>query len=1133
MSPFVSLHNHTDFSLLRSSSRVTDLVDRAVQLEMGALAITDDGNLFGALEFYKACRAASIRPIIGCDFFLAAESRHNKTAADSGLRASRLVLLAKSDAGYRNLIKLSSIGYTEGFYYRPRIDDEVLSHYSEDLVCLTGSLSGDIPRLLSMNQIGEAERRIDFYREIFGSDSLYLELNDHGLPDQQPLNRALVELGSRRRVPVVAANESYYVLREDSNAHDTLLCIGSNKKKSDESRFRFSTDQFYLKGEQDLPSFVLEHQDAVRNSVRIADQCRLEINLPGPMFPHYEIPDAFRTPEEYLRHLASHGLETRYSSITEELRQRLNYELDTIIGMGFTGYFLIVWDFIRYARENQIPVGPGRGSGPGSLVAYSLKITDIDPLKYGLLFERFLNPDRVNLPDFDIDFCYERRGEVIDYVTRKYGAQRVGQIITFGTLKARAVIRDVARVLDLPYNEADTIAKLVPWELKITLPKALDQVPELQELMDRGGVHGELIETSMRLEGLHRHASTHAAGIVIGPDELTRYVPLYRDAKTGQVTTQYTMDQLEDCGLVKMDFLGLKTLTLIENTRALMRESGNDVDLDTVREDDPETFELLSQGHSRCVFQFESSGMTAVLKRARPNRIEDLIALVSLYRPGPMENIDQFVNAKNGRTPIVYPLPQLERALKETYGVIIYQEQVMEIVQIVAGFSLGQADILRRAMGKKKVGEMSRMKVAYLEGASALGVSRKDAESIFTLLEPFAGYGFNKPHAASYAVLAYKTAYLKAHHPVEFMAANLTNEVNDSDKFAEYMGETRNMGIEVKSPEINISEKYFSVRDGHIIYGLVGVKNVGSAAVDAILEERRKGGRFESFIDFAERIDPRVVNRKVIETFVACGLFDSLGQNRGVLTNNLDRAMEFTASRRAARQSGQVSLFEGTDDAEFVFDEADPWTQQQKLNVEKENLGFYFSGHPLDAYRELCADKVTLDLSRAERTNGDRVHRLIGLVKGVHSIQTRKGTRMAFAVLEDFSGSIELVFFSECYEQNHEAVVDDAVIAVEGKVDTSRDRTQFVVEKVLSPERLPDREDGEVHVRIAQTSEEDLYHLRAFLFDRPGGCSVYLHISSEYGESVVRASEQLMVSAQRNVITEIEEHPHVLEVWKQ
>lgn len=1136
MSGYVSLHNHTDFSLLRSSSRIGDLVARAAELEMPALAITDEGNLFGALHFVKACRNHGVQPIIGADFFLAAESRHNKTSADSGLRAARLVLLACSDRGYRNLIQLTSAAYTEGFYYRPRIDDELLERHHEDLICLTGSVSGDIPRRILFNQREEAERRVHYYRDLFGRDKVFFELNSQGIPDQQSLNESLHEMSGRLGVPCLVANESYYVRREDANAHDTLLCIGGNKRKADESRFRFSTDEFFLKSEAEIRDRFASDPEAIENTLRVAELCAFDMDLPGPKLPDYEIPAEFASPDDYLRHLGREGLKERYSTITQEMKDRLEYELDTIINMGFTGYLLITWDFIAFARSRGIPVGPGRGSGAGSIVAYSLKITDIDPLKYGLLFERFLNPDRVSMPDFDIDFCYERRSEVIDYVIEKYGSDRVGQIITFGTMKARAVIRDVARALDVPLGETDAIAKLVPRDPKITLSRAIEEVPDLKAVSERGSLYADLIDTSLRLEGLHRHASTHAAGIVIGREELTRYVPLYRDPRTEAISTQYTMDQLEDCGLVKMDFLGLKTLTLVENTRELLKSRGVEIDLDRLPEDDAATFEMLSAGHSKCVFQFEGAGMTAVLKRAKPSRIEDLIALNSLFRPGPMENIDQFVDSKNGRMPIQYPLPQLERVLRETYGVIVYQEQVMEIVRVVAGFSLGQADILRRAMGKKKVEEMARMKVSYLEGAHQLGINKKDAERIFSLLEPFAGYGFNKSHAAAYSVLAYKTAYLKANHPVEFMAANLTNEINDSDKFSEYMAECRSMGIEVTPPDVNLSRKHFSVNEDKIVYGLVGIKNVGEGAVNELERERAANGPFESFIDFAERVDTRLINRKVTEVFVQSGLFDSLGEDRAVLHANLDRVIEYSANRRESRLTGQVSLFEGTDEISFEYlpPPADP--EFDPLTRERELLGFYFSGHPLDAHREIWQNSTTLDLRRAGSANTDRVQRVLGLLKGLRIVHTKKGLPMAVGSIEDFNGSLEVVVFSEAFEKHRELLQDESIVGLEGKIDTSRDRIQMIVDTVYSPEEIPLKDTGEVHIRIQDhsASEEELYHLRAFLYDRPGGCNVYLHFNGngDSREITVRASDQLTVSSKPDTLKEIQSHPQVIEVWK-
>jgi DNA polymerase-3 subunit alpha len=836
--------------------------------------------------------------------------------------------------------------------------------------------------------------------------------------------------------------------------------------------------------------------------------------------------------------VARRGLERRYSPPTPAIRQRLDYELEVINAMGYTGYFLIVWDFIRYARERGIPVGAGRGSGAGSLVAYSLQITDIDPLKYGLLFERFLNPERVSLPDFDIDFCFERRGEVIDYVVGKYGADRVGQIITFGTLKARAVIRDVARVLDLPYAEADRIAKLIPFGPKMDLTKAMELEPELAKISESGEVYKRLLEVSLKLEGLARHASTHAAGIVIGRDELTSYVPLYRDPKTQVITTQYSMDYLEECGLVKMDFLGLKTLTLIKETLRLLEARG--VALQSFPEADPATFRLLGQGRSTCVFQFESQGMQEVLKRTKPETIFDLIALNALYRPGPMEFIDQFVDAKRGRAPIRYPLPELEPILKETYGVIVYQEQVMEIARQVAGFSLGEADILRRAMGKKKPEVMAKQKVKFVKGAAAKGYAAAVAEKIFELLVPFAGYGFNKSHAAAYSLIAYHTAYLKANYPAEFMAANLTNEIASTDKLAEYIGEARTMGLAVLPPDINLSERNFTVQEGRIVFGLLGIKNVGTTAVDQILAERAKGGPFPGFLDFLERLDLKVVNRKVVETLVACGVFDSLGENRATLAHNLDRLLEAVASSREARRFGQTVLFDdhSAEAALRVALERVPeWPQLEALNHERLNLGFYFSGHPLDPYRRPLQDCADLDLGALGEASTERLFTVIGLLKEVKEIVTKNGRRMAFAALEDLRGSVELVVFADVFEKSRALLAVDRVVAAVGHLDRSRGDPKLKVERLLPPEDLAPRPPRAVHVRFAciAADEQEFLRLRDLMVGKPGDCAVYFHIRGDGagGEIVIKASPQLALAAAEDVLALVRSSPLVEDVWKE
>ncbi len=1133
---FVHLHTHSDYSLLRSAAKVTSLVSRAKELGMTHLALTDEGNMFGALEFYKACRNAGIVPIVGCDFFLAPGSRHEKTSQESGNRYARIVLLARNAEGYRNLLILSSAGYTEGFYYRPRIDRELLEAHAGGLIALSGGISGEIPLLIRRNRLGEAEELARHYQELYGSGGFYLELQDHGLVEERTGNEGLRAIHEATGIPLVAANELFYVHREDAPAQDVLMCIGSNRKRDDTDRFRFSTDEFYLKTGEEMASLFPDTPEAISNTRVIAESCALEIDLPGPRFPDYQIPEEFDSPDTYLRHLAREGLGGRYAEVTPELEERLTFELDTIISMGFTGYFLIVWDFIAFARSKGIPVGPGRGSGAGSLVAYSLQITDIDPLKYGLLFERFLNPDRVSMPDFDIDFCFERRGEVIDYVTRKYGDDRVGQIITFGTLKAKAVIRDVARVLDIPYAEADTIAKLVPLGTK-TLEDAVAAEPELREIYDKGGVYAELIDISKKLEGLHRHASTHAAGIVIGQNPLVEYVPLYRDPKTGSISTQYTMDQLEDCGLVKMDFLGLKTLTLIENTEKLIRRRDDEFLIESVSEEDKATFELLGQGKSAAIFQFESQGMQGILTRAKPARIEDLIALNALYRPGPMENIDQFVDSKQGRSAIRYPLPALEKVLKETYGVIVYQEQVMEIVRIVAGFSLGQADILRRAMGKKKLDAMAKMKQDFHEGARNNGYTAKQAEEIFELLLPFAGYGFNKSHAAAYSILAYKTAYLKANFPVEFMAANLTNEINDPKKFAAYMEEARSMGIRILPPDINLSDRTFSVADNAIVYGLIGIRNVGSAAVDEILRVRQELGEYASFQHFLESIDLRVVNRKVVEVLIHSGLFDRFGQNRATLAHNLDSFMEIALRRRENKRVGQASLFGRQEEdamVSIVIEEVPDLPAIERLQLERENLGFYFSGHPLDDYRKAWESSATLNLEHLESAIPDKSYTLLGLLKSVRVIQTRKGGNMAFGVLEDFRGSVELVFFDEAYQTHRDALVEGAIVGIIGNLEERRGRRQIIVQEVRPPGRLDEREAREVHIRLrgSLTEGENLYQLRALLFDRQGPCPVYLHVGSNGGESIIEASSQIRISSRKETLDEIRRQAVVADVWR-
>ena len=1137
MAEFIHLHAHSDYSLLDGAASIRSLVERTRQLEMTHLALTDHGNMFGAVKFDKECKANGITPIIGSEFYIAPGSRFKKAGSET--RYHHLILLAQNETGYRNLLELSSKGYTEGFYYKPRIDSDLLENHCEGLICLTSCLAGEIPSLLLAGRAEQARDRALYYDELLGRGRFYLELQDHGIAEEKRVNPLMHDLSRQTGIPLVATNDIHYPTREDARAQDILICIGTNKKVTEGNRLKFDFPEFYFKSAQEMVALFGDIPEALSNTLAIAEMCNLDIPLPGPKFPEYHIPEG-HTVNSYLETLARQGLQNRYEEITPTLLERLEYELSMICSLGFAGYFLITWDFVRFAKDNDIPVGPGRGSGASSLVAYSLRITDIDPLKYGLLFDRFINPERVTLPDFDIDFCYERRGEVIGYVAKKYGVDRVCQIITFGTLGARAAIRDVARVLDIPYSEADRIAKLVPDGPKVTLSGSLSSNPELGELKNQNETMRELFDISLKLEGLARHASTHAAGIVIGQDELSHYVPLYCDSKTGAVSTQYTMDYLEECGLVKMDFLGLKTLTIIDKTVRMVRERGVELDISRIDESDGGTFDLLGDGKSMCVFQFESSGMRGILRRDKPASIQDLANLSALYRPGPMENIDQYINSKLGLTPIAYPLPELETLLKETYGVIIYQEQVMQIARKVSGYSLGQADILRRAMGKKKPEVMEQQKKNFIEGAQQNGHTKKSAIKIFELLIPFAGYGFAKPHAVAYAVLSYQTAYLKANYPAEFMAANLTSVVHDTDKLAQYIAEARGMGIELLPPHINLSETEFAVADGKIFYGLCGIKNVGLAAADSLIQERKKNGAYNDIFDLFERVDTRALTRKTLEALIQTGVLDSFGVNRATLAHNLDRLLEESTHTRESRELGQESLFDSEQLSELSrrsLEHVEEWPGAELLKLEKENLGFFFSGHPLDGYRARILEHTTLDLSRVENASPGRSHVLIGIIKELKEIMTRKGKRMAFCTLEDIKGTIELVIFPDTFEKSRGSLENDNIVAVRGKLDKSRGEPKFLVNEALPPESLEERRPSEVHVRFSDQLEGEavLYTLREFLLEQDGDCALFLHMGSrdKDSERVVRASTALSISANGEVLAKMKAYPFVADVWRQ
>ncbi|GHV84621.1 DNA-directed DNA polymerase [Spirochaetia bacterium] len=1112
MAEFTHLHVHSDNSIQDAAVSVMALADRAEELGMSHLALTDHGNMFGAMEFIAACaetvnaegkhaaRKNPITPIIGCEVYVSPGSRHEKAGSEGDNKYYHLVLLSSNREGYLNLLKLCSCAYTEGFYYRPRIDDEILAQYHGGLIALSACVSGEIPKLIQTGKNAEAEAKALFYRDLFGKDSegrpnFYLEIQDHGIPvevlrnsslSQQQINDELIAMAGRTGIPLAATNDVHYLKREDAAAHDILLCIGTGKKRTEEKRKKYHGDQFYLKSAEEMAALFPHCPEAIANTMAIARRCAADVprvkvkDLPQYL-PEFKIPPDFDDANSYLRFLAAEGLGRRYhnekegrqsgeTASWEDIQKRAEYELDVIIQMGFTGYFLIVADFINWAKDRGIDVGPGRGSGAGSIVAYALRITDIDPLKYGLLFERFLNPERISMPDFDVDFCNERREEVIAYVTEKYGKERVAQIITFGTLGAKAVIKDVARTLGISIPESNMISELIPRDPKITLGKAFAEEPKLREL-EQNPQYTELFTLARKLEGLKRHSSIHAAGVVIGKNDLSGYVPLYRDPKTGGIATQYTMNYLENCGLVKMDFLGLKTLDVLKHTEDLIHRRGlayADFSITAIPEDDEATFTMLGEGKSFEVFQFESEGMQNVLRQARPGRIEDLIALNALYRPGPMANISQFTESKNGLRKISYPDQSLEEVLKETYGVIVYQEQVMQVARIIAGFTLGHADELRRAMGKKNIEKMVKEKAKFIAGAKERGYSEQKADEIFELLIPFAGYGFNKSHAAAYSVLAYHTAYLKANFPAEFMAANLSNEIHsaDKDKLTECISEGRKMGLEIDPPDVNYSDKFFTVVEGRIVFGFLGIKGIGSGPADEIIQKRAEG-LYKSFMDFLDRVTLQtnqphqsIVSRKVIELLIKTGAFDSFGVNRATLLVNMEAAIEHAQTKKDETKFGQVSLFEDTGESsfpDFEFTQMPEMDRAEQLTIEKELIGFYFSGHPLDTCKEVWKQYVRLDISDLDHAAPGN-YTLVGVLKSLKVVTDKTGKPMAFGTLEDYRGEADLAFFGDVWAAARDKIHQDEIIAVRGRLDTRRGKTSIQVSAVLSSLEL--KEEG-------------------------------------------------------------------------
>ncbi|MEE4253423.1 MAG: DNA polymerase III subunit alpha [Desulfuromusa sp.] len=1133
-SNFVHLHLHSQYSLLDGAIKLDELVSRAKEFKMPAIAVTDHGNMFGAVEFYSKAMSAGIKPIVGCEVYVAPGSRFTKGNARGSSEASyHLVLLCMNHVGYRNICNLVSAAYREGFYYKPRIDWELLAEHNEGLIALSACLGGELPTLINLNHPEEALARAGQMAQIFDNQRFYLELQENYLPEQAKANAGLISIAKELDLPLVATNDCHYLSREDSFAHEVLLCIQTGKTMDDPNRMRFCNDEFYVKSPQEMMQLFPEQPEAIANTIRIAERCNLELDFDTYHFPQYEKP-AEKTLDDVLEEKSRIGLEERLHEI-RKLRDlseadlqvytdRLEEELTCIKQMGFPGYFLIVADFINWGKDQGIPVGPGRGSAAGSLVAYAIRITDIDPIPYNLLFERFLNPERISMPDIDVDFCIYGRERVIEYVRQKYGSENVAQIITFGTMQAKGALRDVGRALNIPYGEVDKIAKLVPNVLGITLKQAIEQEPQLKALIEKDAKIKELATISLALEGLTRHASTHAAGVVVTPKPLPEYLPLYVDPKSGGQVTQYPMKYVEQIGLVKFDFLGLKTLTVIENAVRIIREGKDEkFDLQLIPNDDKATFELLSHGETTGVFQLESSGMKEYLVKLKPNCFEDLIAMVALYRPGPLGSgmVDSFIKRKHGTEQFKYDFSQLEPILKDTYGVIVYQEQVMLIAQVLANYSLGAADLLRRAMGKKKPEEMAKQKKIFLAGAAENKLNLKKAESVFDLMEKFAAYGFNKSHSAAYALIAYQTAYLKAHYPVEFMAALLTEDMENTDKVIKDIGEVRAMGVEVLPPDINASARSFTVAEDVMRFGLGAVKGVGAAALDSI-QEVRKDEPFTSLQDFCERVDLRKVNKKVVEALIKCGAFDSLGGKRAQFFAGLEEAMDVGQRLQREQDSGQESLF-GTQEilsvggnGYGVLPDIEEWDEKTLLSYEKDILGFYVTGHPLARYSDSIKRFATCGASElSERADKEQV-RVCGIISGIKELITKKGDRMAFVTLEDLSGSVEVIVFPEVYTASMDLLKGDDPLLINGELDVGEEACKILATEVALLRDVKETMAKRVHIRLTTPGldEMQMRQLKGIVQRYRGNCEVQLHIViPNRSETVIALPDQLKMSA--------------------
>ncbi|MDP8216046.1 MAG: DNA polymerase III subunit alpha [Candidatus Kaelpia imicola] len=1127
-SDFVHLHLHSQYSLLDGACKIKELIELCNHHKMPAVAVTDHGNLFGAVDFYSKAMAGGVKPLMGAELYLTPGSRFDKSGGIKSRGLHHITLLAKDEDGYRNLVKLVSLGYLEGFYYKPRIDREALSQYSKGLICLSGCLKSEINQALLGGNIQKAKDSISFYKSIFDKDSFYIEMQDQFLPEQRDLIKGALKLAKETGTLYVATNDVHYLRKEHAHAHEVLLAVQTQTTMDNPNRLRFSTDQFYFKSPQEMKELFTEIPEAISNTILIAGRCNVEFEFNKVRLPNFKVSKGYNQ-REYLSLICRESLSEKYPNITDRVKRRLEYELNVINNLGFTNYFLIVRDFINFAREHDIPVGPGRGSAAGSIVSYLLNITTIDPLKYGLLFERFLNPDRVSMPDIDIDFCYEKRQQVIDYVIEKYGENNVAQIITFGTLQARAAIRDVARALNIPYQEADKIAKLVPQEPDMNIEKAVKIEPALANMMTDAKLK-DLINTAKVLEGLARHVSTHAAGVVISGKPLVELIPLYK-VPDGEIITGYDMSSIDKVGLMKMDFLGLRTLTMIDECqRIIKRTRGEDVNVENITTDEKDTYRLLSEGDSSGVFQLESSGMRSLLKRLKPDKFEDLIAILALYRPGPLGSgmVDDFIKRKNNEVHISYEHILLKPILSETYGIILYQEQAMQIASDLAGFTMAEADILRRAMGKKLPEMMNEQRDKFIKGAQVNNVRERKAEKIFNLIQKFAGYGFNKSHSTAYAIISYRTAYLKAHYFSEFVTALLCSEMHNTDKLRDYLQYAQKKGLTILGPDVNESFTRFTlVKEDVIRFGLYAVKNVGIHAVESMIGARKEKGRFKSIFDFCKRVDSRAVNKKVIESLIRVGAFDSMGHKRSALLTVLDRALEVAQFFQKDTLKGQLSFFDsdgGSFDVnlEKYIPDIEEWPKEELLKFERNFLGFYISGHPLQEYEDIISRYSTTDTKGLLNLREGSEVTIGGLISFLNKKVTKgENQRMAIMKIEDSEGSINVIAFPEVYSKNADIIVEGNIVFVKGRFMFRGEEPQIVAAEILGVDEAPYKFLSSAFIEIDVSEDIDSKMGPLFeILERYKGEIPLRVVCKEKGADVIFETQQ-KISVKKELLKEV------------